>query len=171
MTGTITRTSDGQTISLQGSYDPATGVLSLAGTTGTGDSYGLTGTSSSSGFSGTYNGPSGAGSFTLASSVSGPATVYCGTASSTSGGSPSVWNLVIDASGNAMGAYCAGDTCGALVGTVNDTAITLSGDGQVSATGTVQDGAAQGTWTAAQGGDSGTWSGSTAACESADAGG
>jgi hypothetical protein len=116
VTGTISLVGGGGSISLTGSYDPATGTLTLSGTTSRG-TYSLTGTSTGSGFSGTYSGPNGSGSFSLASAASGAVVLYCGTYSlgSTVVG---VFNLLVDPSGKATGAHCDAKSCGALAGTV-----------------------------------------------------
>lgn len=72
LTGTITP-AGGEPVQLTGTYDPATGALSLSG-----GGYTLTGTVSSGGFSGSYTGPNGSGSFQATSDADGSTKVYCG---------------------------------------------------------------------------------------------
>ena len=162
VTGTITFLAGGQPVTLTGTYDASTGSLSLTGTTARG-TYTLNGASSSAGFSGTYGGPNGSGTFSLASATSGQAKLYCGTYAA--GGAPlGVWNLVIDASGNATGAHCDASSCGALVGTAQGASLTLRDPSEsVTATGTIANDAASGSWKASD--SSGTWAGSTSACQ------
>lgn len=168
VSGTITWIIDGKKVSLSGSYDPATGTLSLSGTAA-GGTYSLTGKSSEGGFDGTYSGPNGSGQFSLAeASVDGEADLYCGAAYGSDGKPVAVWNFLIDARGRATGSQCSDERCGTLVGKLDGTSLTLtdpSGSvGEIK--GTVENGKASGTW--ASGDSHGTWSGSTDACRPAE---
>ena len=77
---------NGKTVTLTGTYDSASGTVSL-----TGGGYTLTGKLTGGTLSGTYTGPNGTGSFALQSTVSGAVVVFCGTYTGTSAGT---WNLV-----------------------------------------------------------------------------
>jgi hypothetical protein len=85
-TGTITW-STGGTVPLTGSYDPATGALTLSG-----GGYSLTATIKDGQGGGSYTGPKGTGSFvvTAGSGVE----VFCGTFDNDDHTSYGVWNLV-----------------------------------------------------------------------------
>lgn len=169
VSGTITWIVDGKKVSLSGSYDPATGTLSLSGTSASGGTYSLTGTSSDSGFDGSYSGPNGSGQFSLTeASVAGEASLYCGTAFDSAAKPVAVWNFVLDANGRATGAQCSDERCGVLVGKLEGTKLTLSApnDKVGKIEGTVENGKASGTWTSSS--ETGTWSGSTEACRPAE---
>ena len=164
VSGTIALVSGGAKIVLSGSFDAATGTLTLTGKTPSG-TYSLTGKSSGGAFAGTYTSPGDSGSFSLLPATSGDVTLYCGTYAGDSSG---VWNLVVDASGTALGSHCDSDGCGALSGTVTGATVKLSDpeDPAAVATGTVSGSAVTGTWQG-QKSSSGTWQGNTDACNSA----
>jgi len=168
VSGSITLVSGGAKVVLTGSYDAATGALTLTGTTKSG-TYSLTGKSSGGTFAGTYSSPSDSGTFSLLPATSGAVSLYCGTYDGDSSG---VWNLAVDASGTALGSHCDDSECSALSGTVTGGSIKLSdpADPAASATGTTSGNAASGTWIG-QKSSSGTWQGSTDACGSATASG
>jgi hypothetical protein len=161
VSGTIQMIGTGVTITLSGSFDAASGKLTLTGTTGSG-AYSLTGTASGSGFSGTYSGPNGSGVFSLAQGASGAVSLYCGTFD---GDDRGVWNVVVDGSGKALGSHCDAKSCGALEGSFSGGNVSLGDPSDPKgggATGKVSGTTASGTW---QGGSSkGTWQGSEAAC-------
>lgn len=169
VSGSMTLVGGSGPVQLTGSYDPATGTLTLSATTPAG-TYSLTGTSSATGFSGTYSSPSGSGVFTLAPAASGNVDIYCGTYGPSAGKTDGLWNVLVDASGHATGSHCDASGCGLLTGSVSGTTITLQdpGSGGSAATGTISGGTAQGTY------PGGVWSGSTAECTAGavvDAGG
>jgi hypothetical protein len=165
VSGTITI--GGGTVSLSGSYDSATGQLTLTATNAKG-TYTLSGTSSASGFTGKYSGPNGStGVWSLASAASGAAELYCGTYASAAGQVLGVWNLVVG-SGVGTGAHCDAKDCGALSATVSGTTITVTDvekPNNPPSTGTISGGMMSGTIPGANGG--GTFTGSTNACSAA----
>lgn len=63
----------GQPIEIAGSFNPATGAISLSG-----GGYSLNGTVTDSGFSGSFSGPNGSGNFQATSDADGKTKVYCG---------------------------------------------------------------------------------------------
>ncbi len=160
--GTSTPVGGGSPVTLTGSYDPATGTLTLTATTPAGN-YSLTGKASGSHLSGQYTSPSGAGTFSLLPAISGAVTLYCGTYSGDASG---VWNVAVDASGTAVGGHCDSSGCGALEGTVTDSGCSLKDptSSDVGATGSKSGGTISGTWTGGGGQAHGTWTGSTSAC-------
>jgi hypothetical protein len=164
VSGTITLVSGGDPIELTGSYDAVAGTLTLTGTSPTG-AYSLTGKSSAGAFEGTYTSPGDAGNFSLLPATSSEVTLYCGTYDGDSSG---VWNLVVDASGRALGSHCDASECGALTGTVTDDTIELRDpkDPSAVATGTTSGDTVSGTWQG-QKASSGTWQGSVDDCGSA----
>lgn len=161
VSGTIKLIGGGAEITLTGSYDAVTGTLKLTGTTPSGK-YSLTGKANGGAFSGTYTSPGNTGTFSLASATKGDVTLYCG---SYDGDSSGVWNLVVDAAGNALGSHCESGGCGALNGKVTDGSVELSdpADPAAKATGTVSNSTASGTWKGKE--NSGTWHGSVDACD------
>lgn len=165
VSGSISLLVGGQVVTLAGSYDPATGALTLSGSSPAG-TYTLTGTSTPSGFEGTYSSPSGGGTFALAPAASGATTLICGSARSNAGEVVSAFNFIVGANSVVTGASCSKDGCNLLDGKVEGTRITLGArsSGGVGAEGTLVDGNASGTWTSSS--KSGTWSGSSAACQS-----
>lgn len=161
--GTITLVNGGDEIELSGSYDAVTGTLTLTGIAPSGK-YTLSGKSSGGAFDGTYTGPGGSGNFSLLPASDGAVTLYCGTYDGDSSG---VWNLVVDASGAALGSHCDASGCGALSGSVKGDAVELRDpeDTSALATGTTTGRTASGTWQG-QKSSGGTWQGSVDACAS-----
>lgn len=151
------------TVSLSGTFDPATGKLLLAGHDADGD-WTLDGTFAADAFTGSYTSPDGPGSFvaTHATSGGGALRLYCGTAA---GGNGGTWNLIVSADGAAWGLGCGPEHCGELKGTVSGGTVTLGtpDDPALVVTGTDDGTHASGTWHNAT--ESGTWSGSTDTCD------
>ncbi len=120
---------------------------------------------SGSELSGTYTGPSASGSFSTLTTNSGEVTTYCGTYSGDRSG---VWNvIIISSTGRVSGTY-AGDGGGAglVAGQLTGTSLAVTGEGDVSASGTLQGNSLSGTWRHVKPGQTytGTFSGSTGNC-------
>lgn len=151
----------GKTISLTGTYDPATKAITISG-----GGYTLTGTLNGSTLSGTYTGPNGAGSFALQAEVAGAVNVYCGTYMSEPQGKGSgTWNLVQGADNKLSGSYT--ETTGGsglLSGTLSGTAISLTVSTGGVANGTLSGDTINGTYGPSAAVTSGKWTGTKGNC-------
>ena len=156
----------GTTINVAGTWEPATGAMSVSG-----GGYTISATFANESLTGTFTGPTAPG--VVAAMPAGRGTtveVYCGTHSQTTFSHPGpnntpgvkgFWNLVRRGS-SLVGV--GSDKGGSMVitGTITGTAVTIA-DGRASpATGTLSGNSMSGTWSDA--GDGGTWTGSTTAC-------
>ena len=152
---------NGKTISLTGTYDPATKKITISG-----NGYTLTGTLDGSTLSGTYTGPNGGGAFALQAEVSGAVNVYCGTYESQPAGKDSgTWNLVQGADNRMSGSYTSSKgESGLLTGTLSGTAVSLTASSTAVATGTVSGDSMSGTYGPSAAVVSGTWTGTKGNC-------
>ncbi len=143
VTGTI-KITGGATAQITGTFDDATGTLTI-----TGGGYTFTGKLSANGISGTYSGPNGSGAFSVLSG--GTSKNYCGTygvGTSTTGAG--VWNFTINGS-TLVGSFSGTDgQAGPLSGTVTGDKVDINAGG---AKGTVSGDTASGTY------DKGSWAG------------
>lgn len=149
ITGSLKLQGSSTPITLVGTYDPATGALSLSG-----GSYIFTGTYASGHFSGTFTGPSGGGQFTA---LGGTVTVFCGAYSGTATG---YWNLVLSgATLTGLATNSSGPI--PLSGTYSSPNATITiGSPQIgTATGTLDTnaGTGSGTWNVPASSDHGNW--------------
>jgi hypothetical protein len=155
--GTLTLVG-GTPVALTGSYDDATGALTI-----TGGGYSFTGVyDGSNRLEGTYTGPTTAGTFVSAQS-DGTTEAFCG---SYAGDDQGLWNFVIDGNdilGEAVSVNSG--TSAPLDGSINGNAISIlfPGTQQVLATGTRSGSTVSGTWDDPNSTDQGTWTG--AACQ------
>jgi hypothetical protein len=158
-TGTLTL-SGGGTVDLTGTYDDATGAVTLEG-----GSWSVSGTRSGAALSGTVTSPGGIlGGFVAAQSGDAAPRVYCGAyASATPGGPRGLFNLVI--SGAAVTGLAVDEQTGevvALQGTLSGASITIAdpnGGSVAFATGTLAGGPDTCAGTYDDGlGDTGSWS-------------
>ncbi len=151
--GTLTLVGGGQ-VSLSGTYDDATGDLTL-----TGGGYSFTGAyDGSNRLEGTYTGPSTAGTFVSAQD-DGTTEAFCG---SYAGDDQGLWNFVIDGTtllGEAVSVNSGGTL--PLDGTISSNAISIvyPGTQTVLATGTRNGATVSGTWDDPNSTDQGTWTG------------
>lgn len=154
VTGTV-HVSGGSSITVTGTFDPATNQLSV-----TGGGYTFSGTASSNGVTGSYQGPKGSGSFSVLTGAS--VTPYCGTFA---GDATGVWNMVVSGStitGTAMDDKGHGDQ---LTGTVDASGnISMTTKNGSNAPGKITGNTASGTWQNSAGNAKGTWQG-TAGCQ------
>jgi hypothetical protein len=122
VTGTL-RLVGGATITLSGTYDPATHAFTVTGT-GSGGTFSLTGTVTSSGIRGTFTGPAGAsGTFSALAGASSTVAVYCGTYTGTGGSG--TWNLMVAGSTAAGIAFASSENI-PLAGTVSGSSLNLT---------------------------------------------
>jgi hypothetical protein len=152
----------GKTFSLTGTYDSATGTLTIAG-----GGFSLTGKLTGSTLTGTYTGPNGAGSFALQAAVTGAVNVYCGTYVDDAGGSGGgTWNLVQGADNKLSGSYTptGGTGSGLLTGTLTGAAIALQVSTGGVANGTLAGDTINGTYGKDAATKAGTWTGTKGAC-------
>ena len=158
-TGTL-KIAAGSTITLTGTYNPATKVFTMSGS-----SYSLTATVANNAVAGTYTGPSTSGSVSALPAPPGvTVTSYCGTFAGTESGR---WNVAMSA-GVVTGAASTPEGSVQLSGTLSGTAITMSwhpNDTDVGNTiGTLSGASISGTWSTNTPGDHGTWNGSSGSC-------
>lgn len=158
-TGTLTIPGGG-TVDLAGTYDDATGAVTLEG-----GGWSVSGTRSGAALSGVVTSPAGiVGGFVAAQSGESAPRVYCGTyASGTPGGPRGLFNLVV--SGATVTGLAVDEQTGevvALQGTLNGAGITIAdpnGGATAFATGTIDGGPDTCAGTYDDGlGDTGTWS-------------
>jgi hypothetical protein len=156
VTGAITFSAGGGTITLTGTYDAATGNFTVSG-----GGYSLTGNLKNGVATGSYTGPKGAGQFTANATSAGDVKVYCGSyMGSNDNGN---WNVACGASGACSGSFYSTTKMGGgtLQGTITGTTITLT-DG--SGKGTPVTGTVAGTAISGQCPNSCTFQGSVEAC-------
>jgi hypothetical protein len=147
-------------ITLQGTYNPLTGVLTLAG-----HGYAIAATITTEGATGSISGPDNlSAKFSALPEVQGAATTirdFCGVWAG--GGSSGAWTMILSTkTGLIVGATAQGMLSGSLVGT-NITLVGYFGTGA----GTLSGSQASGTWQTANDAENqavGTWSGSEGAC-------
>ena len=156
VTGAITLSAGGGTITLTGTYDAVTGDFTVSGA-----GYTLTGNLKNGVATGSYTGPKGAGQFTANATSAGAVTIYCG--SYTAKGDTGNWNVACAAGGACSGSYYSTTKMGGatLTGTLTGTALSL-----VTKDGTPANGMLAGTsvmGTCATDGSC-TFTGSVAAC-------
>ena len=158
-TGTL-KIAGGAAIPLTGTYNTATGVFTLSGS-----SYSLTATVASNAVSGTYTGPSTSGTLValpVSSTVN--VTPFCGTYAGSESGR---WNVAISA-GKLTGVASSPDGAIALTGTLSGVTMTMSWHPNATdfgnATGTLNGTTVAGTWLTNTPGSHGTWTGSSGSC-------
>ena len=159
VTGTITVPSTGATIALTGSYDPASGALTVSG-----GGYTLTGTHAAGVIQGSATGPAGSVTFVVVKGDASAVDRYCGTYRDPEGSS-GTFNLVVKG-GVAFGVASGGVT---FSGTVTGGAISMKDDKDHPIAGTVAGSAVSGTFQNSAG--QGSWEGSKAACSAGTGGG
>jgi hypothetical protein len=142
---------NGPTISLSGTFDLATGTLSMSG-----GGFSFMGASASGSISGSYTSSSDGGAFVLLPTSAGAVSLFCGTFRGDDTGN---WNVAAVAEGAAAGSFASMKGSGSFAGTWHGSTLTLNGSG-VSASGTLTGGRGTGTW--ANGAAKGTWT--TGAC-------
>ena len=120
VTGAITFSAGGGTITLTGTYDSATGAFTVSGA-----GYTLTGNLKDGLASGSYTGPKGAGQFTANATSGGAVTVYCGTFKTPQDNGN--WNIACGADGKCSGSFYSNvkSSGGALSGTLAGSTLTL----------------------------------------------
>lgn len=158
VTGTI-NLGNGKLVSLAGTYDAATGTVTLEG-----GGYTLTGKLTGGTLSGTYTGPNGGGAFALQSTVSGAVAVFCGTYTGDSSGT---WNLVQGGDNTLAGSFTdtAKGQSGILSGKLTGSDILLNPQGSTdTAIGKLAGDSVSGTYGPPGGAPKGTWSGTKGAC-------
>ena len=157
VTGAITFSTSGLTVTLTGTYDATTGNFTVMGA-----GYTLTGNLKSGVATGTYTGPKGAGQFTANATDAGAVTIYCGAYMAM--GDTGNWNVACTAAGACSGSFYSTTKMGGgtLSGTLVGTALTLTdAKGSTPAKGTLAGTSVTGTC-ATDG--SCTFTGSVAAC-------
>ena len=150
-TGTLELTGEAA-VSLTGTYEDTTlQIMSSGG----GFAFDGIITSDGAELTGSYTGPGGAaGGFSTLNDTLSTVTDYCG---SYSGGG--IWNMTIDSNGRLIGLYVDSDgSSGFIRGQLTGNSLSLTADGGVTASGTLQGTTLSGTWS--DGEDSGSWSGS-----------
>lgn len=141
--------SGGATISITGTYDDESKVLSISG-----GGYAFTGTFGADGIQGTYTGPKGAGNFAVFSGEG--VTPWCGTFAGDESG---VWNFVVAGDKVAGSAVDGQGRADVLSGTVAGTKLTIVTKNKSTAEGTIAGATATGTWANESGSAHGTWTG------------
>jgi len=152
VSGTLSMLTGGTPIAITGTWDSASGALTLSG-----GGFTFDGKVDQKGISGTYQSPAGDGAFTLLAASEATISLFCGTFSGAGSGT---WNVAAAEGGGASGAFANADgsSAGTFSGTWSNGKLSLSGS-EVTASGSLTEQGGTGSWQA--GANQGTWSGSS----------